>query len=120
MDAAALDKILSGEGWSALNAIGEQPTPDPAAVEADFQLSRSIAATFGSGTGALVLAWLRERTIEQPAFNPDAGPMAASQGFFREGQNSIYREIVRRIAEAREGPPSAARKSRRKKEDPDA
>lgn len=104
MNQETLKKMLAGEGWSALDAISAEKEPDPAAVEADFALSKAIAATFSAGAGGEVLAWLRQRTIEQPAFNPDAGPMAASQGFFREGQNSIYREIMRRIAAAQAGP----------------
>jgi hypothetical protein len=53
-----------------------------------------MARTFGTQEGQLALKWLREQTIEQPGWVPGQD---ASHGFAREGQNSLVREIERRI-----------------------
>lgn len=53
-----------------------------------------MARTFGTHEGQLALKWLREQTIEHPAWVPGQD---ASHGFAREGQNSLVREIERRI-----------------------
>jgi hypothetical protein len=65
------------------------------------EIDLAYAAIFTSPQGALVLADLRRRTIEQPCFTAGADP---SHGFFREGQNSMVREIEQRLARARKPP----------------
>jgi hypothetical protein len=53
---------------------------------------------FASDDGAKLLTHLRSLTIEQPTWYPGED---ASHGFAREGQNSLVREIERRIKRAR-------------------
>ena len=101
-------------GWSGLDAPSALSEEEQErAAEEDHNINRAIHRVFTTGTGPIVLEWLRTRTIEQPAFNPKI-TNAAEQGFTREGQNSIYREFVRRIRVAEDGPPTAQRKGKGK------
>ena len=95
-------------GWGGLEHQDENAEAQrEERAEEDYRINKAIHSTFGSGDGALVLEWLRDATIEQPTFNPQLGIIAVLQGCSREGQNSIYREIVRRMKLAEMGPPSA-------------
>jgi len=69
----------------------------------DKKLNSAIFAAFSSGPGAVYLEWLKSRTIDQPCYVPTLGDQAYAHGLVREGQNSMYREIVRRMALAMEG-----------------
>lgn len=53
-----------------------------------------IARTFSTENGQKVLAWLRESYLENPSWQPGA---ESSFGFYREGQNSVIRDIEKRI-----------------------
>tara|TARA_Y100000310_G_scaffold291453_1_gene319415 strand:+ start:5880 stop:6227 length:348 start_codon:yes stop_codon:yes gene_type:complete len=101
-------------GWAGVDAPTEVSSEEQErAAEEDHKINRAIHRMFTTGTGPIVLEWLRTRTIEQPAFNPSiANP--AEQGFTREGQNSIYREFVRRMRAAEDGPPTAKGKGKDK------
>lgn len=69
------------------------------------RMDRLFAQTFETPAGREVLQWLRKRTIEQPSWVPGQDP---GQGYCREGQNSIVRDIERRIARAKQQTPGAA------------
>tara|TARA_Y100000592_G_scaffold101006_1_gene184467 strand:- start:3154 stop:3402 length:249 start_codon:yes stop_codon:yes gene_type:complete len=72
---------------------------DFAPVEQDIdELDKMYLRTFASEAGQKVLRHLRMQTIEQPTWYPGED---ASHGFAREGQNSLVREIERRILRAR-------------------
>ena len=58
-----------------------------------------IARTFSTENGQKVLAWLRETYLENPSWQPGA---ESSFGFFREGQNSVIRDIEKRIKRIKE------------------
>jgi hypothetical protein len=66
-------------------------------LEEQRRIDRLFAQTFETPAGREVVAYLRKKTIEQPCWIPGQD---ASQGYSREGQNSIVREIERRIARA--------------------
>lgn len=103
-----VDKMLS-EGWAGIN------NPDNLSPEQrerldkereheiakDAEINKAIASAFSKGAGATVLAWLKERTIDNPCFVPTLGDQCINHGLVREGQNSIYRDIVRRMEQAR-------------------
>lgn len=95
-------------GWGGLDNQ-EQISEDLQAERAseDYQINKAIHNTFATPDGAIVLEWLRNATIEQATFNPQLGIVAVLQGCSREGQNSIYRELVRRMVMAQDGPPTA-------------
>ena len=78
------------EGWDFFEARPDDPAKPAAKQDIDILIAR----TFSTEEGRQVLAWLRERTIETPAWVPG---QEASFGFAREGQNSIVREIERRM-----------------------
>ena len=81
-------------GWDALHnapQISAEQQFEQASVR--FNEAKMITAALTSASGKRLLSWLRSKTVDQPSFVP--GPHGADQGFFREGQNSIYREILR-------------------------
>lgn len=94
---AAADKA---EGWSALEI---KPGASDEQKAERQRINRMIFATFNTGPGVEFIEWLRERTIMQPSFDPRYGAAAANQGFFREGENNIYRTILKAIHDAKEG-----------------
>jgi len=61
-------------------------------------IDRLYLRVFGSEDGQELLEHLRSQTIEQPTWYPGED---ASHGWAREGQNSIVREIERRMKRAR-------------------
>lgn len=80
------------EGWD----FFEPPAEQTGDHRQDIDIL--IARTFSTEEGRQVLAWLRQVTIETPAWVPG---QEASYGFAREGQNSIVREIERRMERGR-------------------
>jgi hypothetical protein len=97
---------MSGErDWNVFDKM-PRPLSRPQLAERD-RLDMLFAQTFTTPAGAEVLRHLRAVTIEQPAWVPGQDP---SQGFAREGQNSIVREIERRIARATQGPPQETKR----------
>lgn len=94
---------MSSEGWLGIDEAEARAAADrDAQLLERYRVDLLYARTFASIEGAQVLAHLRKLTIEQPAWIPGQD---ASHGFAREGQNSIVREIERRIRRAAEGPP---------------
>ena len=82
------------EGWDFFDADAAKDEVQP---KQDIDIL--IARTFGTEEGRQVLAWLRQATIETPAWVPGQD---ASFGYAREGQNSLVREIERRIERAKQ------------------
>ena len=80
--------------WSDLLA-----PPAQLAVENEpDDLDRLYARVFSTRDGSKLLKHLRAVTVEQPTWYPGED---ASHGYAREGQNSLVREIERRIQRAR-------------------
>jgi hypothetical protein len=61
-------------------------------------LDKLFLRVFSTRDGKKLLGHLRQITIEQPTWFPGEDP---SHGFAREGQNSMIRDIERRMARAR-------------------
>lgn len=80
------------EGWD----FFETPPPTVDDVKQDIDIL--IARTFSTEEGRQVIAWLRQVTIEVPSWVPG---QEASYGYAREGQNSLVREIERRMERAK-------------------
>ena len=53
---------------------------------------------FGDEDGVKMIAWLRQIILEQPVALPGSD---SSYAFYREGQNSIIRDLEARIIRAR-------------------
>jgi hypothetical protein len=84
------------DGWQGLQEVDPQ-IADKQQVDKD-DVDRLYLRVFGSDDGQKLLTHLRSMTIEQPTWYPGE---EASYGYAREGQNSLVREIERRIKRAR-------------------
>lgn len=80
------------EGWDGLRDFN--PDELKHSVQKQEELDVAFVRCFETHEGQAVLDYLCRVTIEQPAWYPGEDP---SHGFAREGQNSIVREILRRI-----------------------
>ena len=81
------------------NQLDEDLWPE---VTEDLQVSHLdllYATVFNSPDGLKVLKHLESTTIDQPCWFPGT---EASQGYFREGQNSLVRQINSRIRRAKD------------------
>jgi len=85
------------EGWDSLRTV----EPQTRLTQQDNQddIDRLYLRVFASEDGQELLTHLRSLTIEQPTWYPGED---ASHGFAREGQNSLVREIERRMQRARQ------------------
>jgi len=84
------------EGWDGLRTI--EPEIRQTNEEQRDDIDRLYLRVFGSDDGQKLLGHLRSLTIEQPTWYPGED---ASHGYAREGQNSLVREIERRMMRAR-------------------
>jgi hypothetical protein len=84
---------MMAEGWDGLR----EAEPKKQASD-ENELDLLITRVFSTEDGVKLLEWLRSITIEQPTWYPGEDP---SHGFAREGQNSLVRELERRIKRAR-------------------
>jgi hypothetical protein len=80
-------------GWNDIDEQGGVVQDD----QAD-DMNLLVAKTFGTDAGQKVLAWMRDFYIERPCWEPGAD---SSLGMFREGQNSVVRDIEQRIRRAK-------------------
>lgn len=85
------------EGWDGLRTV----EPQVRLTQKDNQddIDRLYLRVFGSEDGQELLTHLRSLTIEQPTWYPGED---ASHGYAREGQNSLVREIEKRMQRARQ------------------
>lgn len=96
--ADVIDSILAGDDGPAQQQLVEKQKD---AARETLAVARDVAAVLGGPAGTHVMAWLRRCTVDLPAFVPGVqgqqyvGLDAVHQGFLREGQNSIYRELER-------------------------
>jgi len=88
---------MMDEGWEGLRTV----EPQMRLTQQDNQddIDRLYLRVFGSEDGQELLTHLRSLTIEQPTWYPGE---SASHGYAREGQNSLVREIERRMQRARQ------------------
>jgi hypothetical protein len=84
---------MMAEGWEGLR----EAEPKKQASD-ENELDLLITRVFSTEDGVKLLEWLRSITIEQPTWYPGED---ASHGYAREGQNSLVRELERRIKRAR-------------------
>jgi len=66
--------------------------------QATEDLNKLCLRVLGSEDGAKLMGWLRSAILEQPVALPGSDP---SYAFYREGQNSIVRDLEARINKAR-------------------
>ena len=61
-------------------------------------INRLILRVFATEEGQRLLSWWRDNLLEQPVAVPGSSPDFA---FYREGQNSVVRDLEARIKRAR-------------------
>jgi len=80
-------------GWDDLEG-SQEFEPDQKGVDLNLMFAR----TFSTDEGKKVLAWMRDFYLEQPCWELGAD---TSLGVFREGQNSVIRDIETRMRKAK-------------------
>ena len=81
-----------------MNSWADLTRADEPTVE---EVDKLHLRVFSTADGAKLLKYLRSVTIEQPTWYPGED---SSHGFAREGQNSLIREIEKRLIRARKEP----------------
>lgn len=111
----------TAEGWDALAGSPEEHAEAARIAEAgalkQYETDKLIFDVFTNGRGPEFLQWLESVTIRQPSFvagiqevapgNVTVLP-AEQQGFFREGQNSMFRYFEAAMDRAQAGPPATS------------
>lgn len=87
---------MMDEGWDGLRSV--EPQLRKTQQDNQDDIDRLYLRVFGSDDGQELLTHLRSLTIEQPTWYPGED---ASHGYAREGQNSLVREIEKRMQRAR-------------------
>ena len=82
--------------WEELNGLNGKAPLD--VNEESQDIDRIITKVFSTRAGQKVLAFFKHMTIDQPTWYPGED---ASHGYAREGQNSIVRDILKRIERTR-------------------
>ena len=78
-----------------------KPKIPPEVLEKRREMDVLIAKTFSTQAGKKVLKFLRDETIEKPVFRKIGMDLAGvNEGFFREGQNELIRQLEMRIKRA--------------------
>jgi len=80
------------------NQLDEDLWPNVSEDPQASQMDMLYATVFNSPDGWKVLKHLESTTIDQPCWFPGT---EASQGYYREGQNSLVRQINNRIRRAK-------------------
>lgn len=83
------------DGWEGLENVAIDIRDSQQAVE---DLNKLCLRVFGSEDGEKLMKWLRSALLEQPVALPGAD---SSYAFYREGQNSVVRDLEARINKAR-------------------
>jgi glucose-6-phosphate dehydrogenase assembly protein OpcA len=89
-----LESAIS-DGWEGLQEITLDVRDSQQAVE---DLNKLCLRVLGTEDGQKLMGWLRASVLEQPVAVPGSDP---SYAFYREGQNSIVRDLEARITKAR-------------------
>jgi len=88
---------ISAPGWEGVNSHAVE-VPQYSETE-QAHLDKAIAKTFASASGKIVVKWLVDTYLEQPSWAPG---YTTDYGFFREGQNTLIREMLMRVKRAKE------------------
>tara|TARA_Y100000310_G_scaffold25794_1_gene24656 strand:+ start:576 stop:869 length:294 start_codon:yes stop_codon:yes gene_type:complete len=93
------EKVVSiaTPGWDGVEA--EPPTQPEYAATEQAQIDKAIARMFATKEGEEVMDFLTDAYLHQPCWAPG---FTTDYGFFREGQNTLIRELQARIKRAKE------------------
>jgi len=83
--------------WEELESIGQTAdVRDVSQLREDAD--RLVLRVLGTEDGQALMRWLRDTILEQPVAVPGA---SSDYAFYREGQNSVVRDLEARIKRAR-------------------
>lgn len=88
---------INTAGWDGVNA--ESPNPLEYSQTKEAEIDRSVARVLESEDGQRMMEWLTDAYLHQPAWAPG---YSTDYGFFREGQNTLVREIQNKANRAKE------------------
>jgi len=83
-------------GWEDLE--NQLPLDVRDVSQAREDLDRLVLRVLGNEDGQKVMAWLRQTVLEQPVALPG---IDSSYAYYREGQNSMVRDLEARLIRAR-------------------
>jgi hypothetical protein len=83
------------DGWAGLESVVTDIRDVDQSVE---DLNKLCLRVLSSEDGNKLMKWLRATLLEQPVALPGSDP---SYAFYREGQNSVIRDLEARINKAR-------------------
>lgn len=83
--------------WDELEAIGQADDIREATQKREDN-DRLVMRVMGTEDGQALMRWLRDTILEQPVAVPGA---SSDYAFYREGQNSVVRDLEARIKRAR-------------------
>ena len=83
-------------GWEDLDQALPLDVRDVSQTRED--LDRLALRVLGTDDGQKLMAWLRQTVLEQPVALPGSD---SSYAYYREGQNSIVRDLEARLIRAR-------------------
>jgi hypothetical protein len=86
---------MNVDGWAGLESVVTDIRDVDQSVE---DLNKLCLRVLGSEDGNKLMKWLRATLLEQPVALPGSDP---SYAFYREGQNSVIRDLEARINKAR-------------------
>jgi len=86
---------MNVDGWAGLENVVTDIRDVDQSVE---DLNKLCLRVLGSEDGNKLMKWLRATLLEQPVALPGSDP---SYAFYREGQNSVIRDLEARINKAR-------------------
>jgi len=84
------------EGWDGLREADNNHLQEKKISQDDIDIA--YVRCFSTEAGQEVLDHLKAMTLDQPSWFPGEDP---SHGFAREGQNSVVREMLRRVERGR-------------------
>ena len=88
-------QTINSPGWEGLDTM-----PDPNARIEPTELDKLYQQVFSTEQGQKLLVHLRKTYLDVPSWTPGYDH---SFGYFRDGQNSIIREIILKLRRARNG-----------------
>ena len=89
---------LNTPGWEGVNA--ESPLPVEETENFQRELDRCIARLYDTTDGKMFFDWLNGSYLNQPSWAPG---YTTDYGYYREGQNTLIREILLRKERAKNG-----------------
>jgi|RhiMethySRZTD1v2_1073278.scaffolds.fasta_scaffold05958_10 hypothetical protein len=81
------------EGWDAIDALTRAKPVSAEDAPAEL-IDKLHSDVFANPLGRKWLAWAVGTYLDAPVCEPGGG---ADHGFYREGQNAVIRDIIRRV-----------------------